>query len=400
MKLHLNEYSALLACSFVNGLVFTILFWVRAYQEERKSDLIFGFILLASCVYIMDWMLGFMGIHILFRDWLFIPYDIGLLITPLLFFYLKSQLDTTFQFSKRDFWHFLPYLIYVIYHLCIFSQGSAFTKQWSDNVHFPYHLADIEEIAIAISNFVYLFLSLRLYKYYRAWLPTQYANTEIISFAWYRNFLVVYALAIGVNWIYLFLERIGFQFSYVDIWWEKFLVGVIIYYVSIKGYTQKQSKSLIFKLSEIEENKAIEGDINGSSTAESAEEKGKTTTLEVEIPDFAIWKAKLRKAMDEEKLYLNPELSLSILAKHLQTNQSLLSTLINKGLGKNFNDYVNEYRVEEFKTQVQLPENEQFSFLGIAYDCGFNSKATFNRVFKKLTGFSPKEWKEQHITSF
>lgn len=360
----------------MNGLVFTLLFWVRAYQAERKSDMIFGFVLLTSCLYITDWMLGFMGIHVLWQELFFIPYDIGLIIAPLMYFYLKSQLDTTFKFSKTDCWHLAPYLVYIIYHFAIFSQGREFTKTWADTIHFPYYLGDLEMIMILISNFTYLFLAFRLYRHYQKWLPTQYSNTETISFAWYRNFLLVYALAIIVNWVYIFLEMSGFHFSYIDIWWEKFLVGIIIYYVSIKGYTQIQPKLLVFK--EKEQNNHEENSI----------EKGESENI---LPDLEIWKAKLLRAVNEDKLYLDPELSLSELASKLNTHNSLLSVVINKGFGKNFNDFINEYRVKEFQHRVKLDENQHLTLLGIAFDCGFNSKATFNRVLKKMTGKSPKE---------
>ena len=68
--------------------------------------------------------------------------------------------------------------------------------------------------------------------------------------------------------------------------------------------------------------------------------------------------------------------------------------MINAGAGKNFNDFVNAYRVDEFKRQVREPASAHLSFLGLALDCGFNSKATFNRAFKKFTGTSPKEFTE------
>ena len=382
MKLYFNEYSALLACSFVNGLVFTILFWIRAWQEERKSDLLFGFILFFSCLYITDWMLGFMGIHILFQEYFFLPYDAGLAISPLLFFYLKSQLDTSFQFSRKDFWHFLPYIVYLIYHFLVFFQGQDFTKHWVDAVHYPYYIDEIERNAIFISNFTYLFFAFKLYRYYQKWLPTQYTNTESINFSWYHHFLVAYTFAFTVIWVVIFLERFGVRFSYVDIWWVKFLAGITIYYVSIKGYVQKQPKALIFKIeTAIEEN--IESKLLASVISETT------------IPDLEIWKNKLHCVMETEKLYTNPDLSLSNLAAYLGTSNTFLSILINKGLDKNYNDFINEYRVREFQKKIYLPENEHFSFLGIAYDCGFNSKATFNRAFKKMTGLSPKAWKEK-----
>jgi AraC-like DNA-binding protein len=107
-----------------------------------------------------------------------------------------------------------------------------------------------------------------------------------------------------------------------------------------------------------------------------------------------LWKGKIEQLMQNEKMFLNPELSLADLAKRLKTNVSVLSAAINQGFGKNFNDFVNEHRVLEFKQQAGLPENKHFTLLALAFECGFNSKATFNRAVKKATGLSPKELME------
>jgi AraC-like DNA-binding protein len=69
--------------------------------------------------------------------------------------------------------------------------------------------------------------------------------------------------------------------------------------------------------------------------------------------------------------------------------------VINQGFRLNFNDLINQYRIEAVKQKLKAGEQKTQTLLGIAYDCGFNSKATFNRAFKKATGQSPKEWLEQ-----
>jgi YesN/AraC family two-component response regulator len=95
--------------------------------------------------------------------------------------------------------------------------------------------------------------------------------------------------------------------------------------------------------------------------------------------------------MEEQKIYLEPQLSLKDMANQLRSNPSVISAAINQNFGKNFNDFVNEYRVKEFQTRQLLPENKNFTLLAIALDCGFNSKSTFNRSFKKITGKAPRE---------
>ena len=111
------------------------------------------------------------------------------------------------------------------------------------------------------------------------------------------------------------------------------------------------------------------------------------------------WKDKLLAQMENEKPYLEAELSLAELATRLKTNTSVLSKVINDGTGRNFNDFINSYRVEEVMHKLRAGEQQRQTLLGIAYDCGFNSKATFNRAFKKITGLSPKEWMDNQVNS-
>jgi AraC-type DNA-binding domain-containing proteins len=108
--------------------------------------------------------------------------------------------------------------------------------------------------------------------------------------------------------------------------------------------------------------------------------------------------ALLRQVMDEKKLYTNPELTLAELAQALEVHPNNLSQVINTYEAKNFYDYINLKRIEEFKRIVALPENQRFTLLAIAHDCGFNSKTSFNRNFKNATGLSPREYLNQaHI---
>lgn len=105
-------------------------------------------------------------------------------------------------------------------------------------------------------------------------------------------------------------------------------------------------------------------------------------------------KRKLKRIMHDEKAYLNPELTLNDLALLAQVKLPELSGFINTNLGKNFNDYVNEYRVEEFKMLVGAKSTDpRATIMELAYESGFNSKASFNRIFKEHTGITPTQFK-------
>lgn len=104
------------------------------------------------------------------------------------------------------------------------------------------------------------------------------------------------------------------------------------------------------------------------------------------------YKAQLLQKVEVEKAHQNPDLTLRSLADQLGIHANQLSWLMNNGFGKNFNEFINHYRVETFKEMATDPGNSNLTILGIAYDCGFNSKTVFNTYFKKETGKTPKEF--------
>jgi TolB-like protein/AraC-like DNA-binding protein len=118
--------------------------------------------------------------------------------------------------------------------------------------------------------------------------------------------------------------------------------------------------------------------------------KYKKTPLSADITKKL--KVSLNDVMVKEKPYLDPKLNLSDLAELVHCSSNQLSQLLNENLGKNFYDYVNEYRLQYFQQLNRNPRNRQFTFLSLAYESGFNSKTTFNNFFKKSLGVTPSEY--------
>ncbi len=100
----------------------------------------------------------------------------------------------------------------------------------------------------------------------------------------------------------------------------------------------------------------------------------------------------LKKIMKEHKLYLNPDISLKDIASYLELPTNYVSQLLNLGFQKNFSEFINTYRVEEFKQRVILEENKGLTIMAVAYDSGFNSKTVFNTFFKKIVGTTPNSY--------
>ena len=100
--------------------------------------------------------------------------------------------------------------------------------------------------------------------------------------------------------------------------------------------------------------------------------------------------------MKTEKPYLNSQLSISMLAEQIKIPSNHLSQIINEQEGKNFFEFVNNYRIEEVKQRIIENQDKKFTLLAIAYDSGFNSKSSFNRIFKKQEGLTPNQYINIH----
>ena len=108
-------------------------------------------------------------------------------------------------------------------------------------------------------------------------------------------------------------------------------------------------------------------------------------------PDEAVVRL-IDEAMTGHRLYLNPELTLAELAAFLNLPAKTVSFNINAAYNKPFNTYINSFRVDEIKRRLQTADLQKFTLLSIAFDSGFNSKTSFNRIFKEFTGTSPSDF--------
>jgi AraC-like DNA-binding protein len=325
----------------------------------------------------MGWYNAFQNTKI---NYFLIPLSIA--IAPLVYFYVKSITTSKFVFRKNHWWHFAPAIALIIYRVSIYLYDSM--QPGFDDVQNGVLKLSLDEpiVLTFISLFstgqmlLYLAFTLQLFYNYRKKIKEYFSNTYTLELNWIRNFLFLFGFLFLYGTLQTFIESLITDLSYIQKWWLMFFTGLAIIYVGIKGYFTDTTKlnQLDFKFSP---NSII-------SAVEETDQEVK------QIPSEAI--ETVRRLMEVDKAYLNPELNLSELAQQANMTRAQLSDIINSGFHKNFNYFVNLYRVEAFKTMLEENKHEQLSLLGIAYECGFNSKATFNRVFKKLTNHSPTEY--------
>ncbi|WP_312305822.1 helix-turn-helix domain-containing protein [Chryseobacterium sp.] len=238
--------------------------------------------------------------------------------------------------------------------------------------------------AIMISGVAYITGSLILLHRHRRNIVGQFSNTDKITLNWMRYLI----FGMGLIWIVvIFIQPV--QVLYIA-------VGLFIFFIGYFGIRQVGIFSNVLSAHEVIHPIALENDV--LPTTESASEaadriKYERTKLEdsraIEIQE------ELTLLMKEKECYKDPELTLGDLAKMLTIQPGMLSQVINSKEGKNFYDYINTLRAEAFKRLLSQPDSRQYTLLSLAFECGFNSKTSFNRNFKKITGMSPSQYAKQ-----
>lgn len=365
----MSIYTTPLQFGYFLALAMSILFWIRSARESRLSDFFLGLFMLQLALVIQDYTFGFSGINFLWDEMNGIYRNVDLLIWPTLYFYLLTQTNTSYTFTKKDLLHYLPWFTVFALHLAIFVQGKYVVQAF-----FESNVTRILDIILSIFTilfFVYYGYHIRkIYLQYKSWSLTQFSNTETISFNWFRNLLYSLAFGFGFQRIMLWLDNF-YDWGFYQDWWWNLVIVAIIFFVGLEGYAQFQPAKILMEPDPLPDGKEAK-------------------KIDLELLES------LNERMRTEQPYLNPELNLTELAKILRTNNSELSFLINSSFNKNFNDYINSLRINEFLVIREKEENKNYTIEALAYDSGFNSKSTFNRAFKKIVGKSPKEYLSEY----
>lgn len=411
MPFSFNQESSLLLIGFTQGIVYSTLLLWRGIRERRLSDRILAILILVICCHISHYMLGFAGWfnnHDAYTSFMFyFPIENMLLVGPLVYYYFRSLTNRDFHFRRNDWFHFIPGFLHLGLYLAMFvsdivishwMSGDPLTCFYETKGNLAcWYESEIEpplQVIWAISILYYLLRTLRDYQRYRKYLNDNFSEQEFIRFGWLRNLLLVLTAGIAITWAF---DLVGIflwaELSHPVYWNTHLAMAIVVYFIGIQGYHHiRKLKDLNFdEVSSTNEEEANHPNNSSENAAVPNEPKENKEIAE----DLKELKQRLAQYMEDEKPFLNPELKMKELASVMQTNPSILSRVINTGFGQNFNDFINSRRVEAVKQRLADPTSSQYSLLGIAEQCGFNSKSTFNRAFKKFSGTSPRDYMGQ-----
>ncbi|NQZ77393.1 MAG: helix-turn-helix transcriptional regulator [Ekhidna sp.] len=328
----------------LHGMFLAILLWTNTGGNKLPNRL------LSVLLVILSFRVG-KSVFLEFLDdldakFIFIGLGTMMLIGPVFYFYSKALTDKAFSVTNRKLLHFLPALAAILFGL------------WIENEHLE-----------TLPKSLFLFLFLSYYGHYLYYLIrtkryfTKRHKTEKNDRSYKLLNLIFYGLL--VIWVAYFLNLIEEIVPYV--------VGPMLY--SLAAY----SISIIV--------------ISKGYLKETNKEKYKTTHVSEDQTKYLF--EKVKDAIVEKEQYTNPDLTLKSLSASLNVSTQVLSMIINQKSGKNFNAFVNHYRIEEAMKMLADTEFENFTISAIAFKVGFNSLSSFNSAFKKQTNLTPKTYRQQ-----
>lgn len=300
---------------------------------------------------------------------------------PFLYTYVLTLVTGRTRPAGRDFIHLIPFVLFNAYILAASFNSGLATELDLEKVtpgrHTPL-LFSFFLVMTALSGTIYFLFTLRLFRNLDRNISNNFSNIEGVDPHWIR----ILTIAFGVIWTVLItitvMHHIFGLFSAAFCTDGLFLtLSVFVILVGWFGLRQK----VIFPY----------GNMFIGAGPEAPRQKYSGSRLSGD--DSKEYADRIREYMAGSKPYLEPELSLPQLADDLDIPSHYLSRVINEQFGQNFHDFINGYRVDAFRERMSTGGSENLTLLGIAFECGFNSKSAFNRVFRQFTGMTPSQYK-------
>lgn len=321
-----------------------------------------------------------------------------LLIGPFLYLYVRS-------FKEAITWHkaWPHFLLFFIFLFLDYLLLPSLVNKYQASHQVPEEtlLNPASPIRIMIriirnvQMIIYYFLAQRTLTSYQKTIPHLFSEISRIDLAWVRWLINGYLfLIISLLILFYFVVRYPDQFELLIVI-NTTIITPYIYLITFKGLTQPT----LWQIMANEQKANLEKEIREAAEMESLKKDKKKNRLvkwqnENKIDEIV---SRINETLQKEKLYQETELTLQNLADRIQFPSYQVSQAINEGMKKNFYDLVNSYRVEEAKRLLLDSKNRNYTILSVGFEAGFNSKTTFNTVFKKFTGLTPTEYRDKNL---
>jgi putative ABC transport system permease protein len=363
---HINAYDLAFFGTIFIGLTFILLLWFTKRINRAANRF-----LALALVTIVLWIARILGIDIglltYIPNWSRLPLQFSLALGPLIFFYVLKITRPEYKFRSKDLLHFSPLLLELGAQALEVRESIKTGAATYETLTFQ-QLNPVLHLLAFISVSIYLYRSHKLIGRFYKHLKFNGGDRYRYELRWLRSLLKSFGL-LWLLWIpftaadYFYYHYQLSIYAYYPLY---LLLAIMTIWMAAVAFLRQEAGGLV-------------------ETAPFLKPQ-----LPAEMKQRGIW---LKTAVKASLYYQDPELSLSSLAEKLELGPHELSRIINTVLKKSFNDFINEYRVADVVQKMQDPAYDHITLLGIAFESGFNSKTTFNRTFRQMTGKSPAEYK-------
>ena len=381
IKVNLHPVNFIILSGILQCVILGIIL-ILYRKGKRASNRIIGLFILICSLHFSWSMVIDTNLGDVIKQLFWFPYSYLLALGPLLYLYTKSLTQHNFKFNSAALAHFMPVAIEFLVQLYFIRQGIADETVYYDSTGFT-GFRIVQLTSSAISIVLYGKNALALIRFHEASLVENFSNQRDITLLWLYN-LVKYLRVLWVFWLAFevsFVLFLQFQMHFLSVYFLLYILLAIVTYSTYWIGLQTIVKS---------------GTLIDILPAQIAIEKSSVYSR-VSASDLSNYAIRLNMLMQSEKLYLHETLNLRMLSQRLDIEPNLVSHVLNNVLHKSFYDYVNEFRIAEVKRKIEDAAYSHLKIVEVAYECGFNSKATFNRVFKKVTGKSPSDFRKNSL---
>jgi AraC-like DNA-binding protein len=362
-------FDLLLLIGITQGVV--AVFLLLFTRNEHPSHVFLALAILTFCLLFLKIMMNYNGMlfMVAFR---YLPNAFELATAPLFYFYLLALTEKGFQWHPKYLLHFLPFAAAMSYalflYLNVYDLPTIYAKDMMAN-RFNYGpIKEFEDWLIVLSILSYLFFGYKKYSQFQHQVKDNTADSAFPTLHWLKSILLLSSILVLWLLVNMTVSRMNLIDYDAEAHWKLYFIyqAAVTYYLSFMAY--RQQKPDLKQIYPVEDNQQ-----NHNVVSEKSHSLVK----------------KLMVLLNDEKIYLEPGLNIRQVAKKLAVSSSILSQVINDQLNKSFRELINDYRIEDIKAKLINPDNKA-SVLSLALESGFNSEASFYRVFKNSTGQTPK----------
>jgi AraC-like DNA-binding protein len=357
----------LLAIGAIQGIIYGIIL-SRTTTIHKTANRFLAAILFFFSYRLLAEILHFFGLG-RYDTWYYFLLEFNWIYGALIYLFAISYVNPTFRFQRKHLIHFLPVFIEVVWSFFIKSQnfywdGTRESLSWLGYwgyvvwMHYP--------TMYIIAGLLIIFYSSKALSTLKN--PPEPSGYKLLSekTQWIKRVVIALALFSILFTSITLIDFLFFDYAFNFFGSPIFItMAIITYWLGIEGFSRRNV--IAFKEVDIPSEK--------------------------EMDQLLLIAKKIRGKMQQELLFRNQDITVAMLSEAIDEKPYLVTKTLTAVLNKKFSDYVNELRFQELKRLLAEPANKKFTLLSLAFEAGFNSKASFHRTVKKITGKSPKHLK-------